>query len=212
MAKAKKNTHGITKEMCRMITPEFRVSYPHMFKPQAPEGSKPKYSVTMLFPKDAKIAGTTVDGEATTLNKIISNAKTMEFGAKENWPDDLKSCVIDGDLPKYQKNEGYAGHWVVKATSNEDAKPGLVDEEMTPITNPADFYPGCYARAYVYARVWEHTTGGSGVQLILDHVQKLRDGKNFGGKAPVDQVFKSVGKKSRHTEDEDESDEAEQQF
>lgn len=211
MAAQKKNSHGITKEMCQMITPEFRVSFPHLYKAQAPKPTdKPKYSVTMLFPKDKKIVGETVEGEKVSLLQIIKNAKIKEFGAEENWPDDLESPVIDGDQAKFTDKkskhykEGYAGHWVIKATSNEESKPGLVDEEMIPISNQADFYPGCYARAYVFARVWEYM-GKQGVQFIVDHVQKLRDGKSFGGKKPIDQVFKP-----HVSEDETDADESEE--
>lgn len=176
-----------------MITPKFRVSYPHVFKAQAVKPTdKPKYSITMLFPKDKELMGTTVDGKPVSLKDVIRNAKIAEFGSKENWPEGLESPVINGDDPKYADKEGYKGHWVIKASTNEDQKPGVVDEEMVPITDQAKFYPGCYARAFVYAYVWEYM-GKQGVGFILDHVQKLGDGKSFGGKKPVEQVFSPVG-------------------
>lgn len=199
---AKKKSVKVDKDLCRIITPEFRVSYPHLFEPQTPKpGDKPKFSVTMMFPKKKKNAageeidtleGQTVTGEKRTMKEVIRNAKIAEFGPKENWPDGLLSPVTDGDDPKFAGKDGYAGHWIIKATTNENQRPSVVDEEMLPIVEPADIYPGCYARAYVYARVWEYM-GKQGVQFILDHVQKLRDGKSFGGKKPVDQVFSPVG-------------------
>lgn len=204
------------KDLCRMVTPKFRVSYPHVFKPQQVKPTdKPKYSITMLYPKDSDLMGHVLGSdEERSLKDVIRNAKIAEFGPKKNWPEDLESPVIDGDVPdkKGEIKEGYAGHWVIKATTNEDSRPGVVDEEGIPIS-PEDgatqFYPGCYARAYVYARVWEYM-GKQGVQFILDHVQKLGDGKSFGGKKPVDQVFgptgASKGKKSKPADDDDEED------
>lgn len=191
---------------CRMITPEFRVSYPHMFKAQAPKaGDKPKYSITMLVPKNSDLTGSTLNGAAIKLPTLIVNAKNVEFGQKENWPKDLESPVIDGDLPKFADKEGYKGHWVIKATSMEDAKPGLVDANMVPITDQSKFYPGCYARAYVFARVWYYPDKNKpmkkGVQFILDHVQKTRDGQSFGGKKPVEQVFQPIGGGAQEEED-----------
>lgn len=205
---AKTKVEKKDKDLCRMITPEFRVSYPHVFKPQSPKATdKKKYSITMLFKKDTELMGSSPDGKPRSLKRIIKNAKLAEFGAEENWPDGLASPIIDGDSPQYRDKPGYKGHWVLKATSSEDQRPGVVDQEMTPITEPAQLYPGCYARAYVYARVWEYM-GKKGVQLILDHVQKLRDGKAFGGKKPVEQVFSPVPMGGQ----EDDADEAEENF
>lgn len=185
------------KDKCRMITPEFRVSYPHVFKAQAPKpGDKPKFSVTMLFPKNIELMGLDTEGKPIGLKQVITNAKLAEFGPKENWPKDLESPVTDGDDPKHADKEGYKGSWVIKASANENARPGVVDEDAVPITDQAKFYPGCYARAYVYAYVWFYPDRQKpmkkGVGFILDHVQKTRDGKSFGGKKPVEQVFSPV--------------------
>ncbi len=210
MAKQTKGTQGLT---TRMITPEFRLSFPHLFKAQAPKPTdKPKFSVTMLYPKGTDMMGCTLATDSTpsvpiSLKQVILNAKLSEWGSKENWPDDLQSPVRDGDDPKFHKDgekPGYKGHWVIKATSNAESRPGVVDSTGTPITEPADIYPGCYCRAYVYARVWEYM-GKEGVQFILDHVQKTRDGKSFGGKKPVEQVFGPIGTGSTDSEIEDDS-------
>lgn len=179
-ANAKKK---VNRDKCRVLTPEFRVSYPHVFKPQAPkQGDKLKYSVTMMFPKNSDLS---------SLKEAMKQAKIAQWGAKENWPANLESPVNDGDDPKYAKNEGYKGHWIIKANSNEDQKPSVVDQNIEPIIDQAKFYPGCYARAYLLAYGWEYM-GKNGVSFILDHVQKTRDGKAFGGKKPADQVFTPV--------------------
>lgn len=182
------------REKCRLITPEFRVSYPHVFKPQAvKKGDKPKYSVTMLFAKDSDLS---------VIKKAIKQAKINEFGADESeWPEDLENPIKDGDSKKHKDKEGHAGHWIIKAASNEDKKPGVVDEKVEAIIDSKDFYPGCYARASVYAYVWEYM-GKQGVGFILDHVQKTRDGKSFGGKKPAEEVFSPV----QGVDDEDDSD------
>lgn len=177
-----------TNDKQRILTPEFRVSYPHIFKPSGMKGSDPsthKYSVTMLFPKDSDL---------TSIKEAIKAAKIARFGSKENWPEDIKSAIVDGDAAKYADNEGYEGHWAIKASTSQDQKPGIVDENVKVIIDPSKFYAGCYARAYIYVYVWEFPKGSGrfGVGFILDHVQKLRDGKNFGGKKSADQVFQPV--------------------
>lgn len=206
MATAKK-TSSADKEKCRMITPEFRVSYPHVFKAQAPKSSdKKKYSITMLFPKNSDLMGSYLGGDPVSIKDVIKLAKIAKFGPKENWPADLESPVTDGDDPKHADKEGYKGHWVIKASTSEENKPGVVDENSVPITDPGSFYPGCYARAYVYAYAWEYMKK-QGVGFILDHVQKTRDGKSFGGKKPVEQIFAPLGTGSQSNNSSEDNDE-----
>lgn len=166
----------------RIITPEFRVSYPHLIKANAFGGGKPKFSVTMLYPKK---------GDLTVLKNAIRAAKIEKFGSKENWPADIASPVQDGDAPSKPGKEertGYAGHWVIKATANEDSRPTVVDENAQTVMDAKVIYPGCYARAAIFARVWEFPVGSGrfGVQLILNGVQKTRDGETFSTRKPVE--------------------------
>lgn len=185
------------RDLQRVTTPVFRVSFPHVFKPSAMKGGEPKYSVTMLFKKSQDLAG---------LKRAMKNAKIAEFGSKENWPERLDSPVSDGD--EFPDREGYAGHWIVKATTGADYKPTVVDEDVEEILNPGDFYPGCYAKAQIYARVW--TFGKKqGVHFILDMVQKVKDGKPFGGKKAAKDVFAPIG---RDEDDDDSSEDDDSDF
>lgn len=176
------------RELCTLLTPEFRVSYEHIWKAQSPKPTDAKkYSITMLFPKDTDL---------TKVKEVIRQAKIAEFGPnKEDWPDDLQSPVSDGDKHKDKETgeikPGYKGHWVIKATSNEDQKPTVFDENGEEMIDQKKFYSGCYARASVFARVWEYM-GKQGVHFILDGAQKLRDGEPFGGKRDLSGVFTPV--------------------
>lgn len=176
------------KDACRLLTPQFRVSFPHVFKPSVMKGTNnpPKYSVTMLFPKDSNIK---------PLQEVIKQAKIAKFGPNKNdWPEGIASPVDDGDDPKHAKKEGYAGHWVLKASTGADQRPGVFDEKVQEIVDPSRFYPGCYAKAYVYAYVWEFPKGSGrfGVSFILDHVQKVADGKSFSSKKAGTEIFAPV--------------------
>ena len=172
-----------TNDARKLVTPEFRVSYPHLFKPNAIKGGKPKYSVSMLFPKSADLS---------SIKLAIKHAKIDKWGPNKNeWPEDLQSPVDDGDSPKHEERDGYKGHWVIKASTNEEYRPEVVGPDAQPILNASEFYPGCYARAYVFAYAWEYM-GKNGVSFILDHVQKTRDGKPFGGKRSASDVFTPI--------------------
>lgn len=181
------------KDLCKIITPEFRVSYPHVFKPmQLKPTDKAKYSITMLFPKNVELLGIIppgCEGAGTPrlLNDVIKNAKRAQW-PDGKYPANLASPVIDGDDPRFADKDGYKGHWVIKATTNEEQQPQVVDATMVKIQNAGEFYPGCYARAAVFAYAWEYM-GKTGIGFILDHVQKLRDGKPFGGKKSAENTF-----------------------
>lgn len=176
----------INKDTQKVVTPQFRVSYPHLFKPSGMAGTpKKEYSVVMLFPKDADL---------TILKNAMAAAKESKWGKKENWKK-CESPVKDGDNAKYAGKEGYAGHYAIRAATGEDYAPGVIDyrgkEKGQPITNPAIVYPGCFARAQVLAVVWEFpvNSGKFGIKFILDNVQKLKDGTSFGGRKAAGDVF-----------------------
>lgn len=169
-----------SKEKLKIITPEFRVAFPHIFKPSSINDSKLKYSIVMLFQKDQDLK---------TVLAAMREAKTIAFGPdKDKWPKTVESPFSNGDDEKFAKYQGYQGHWAVKASSGEDYRPGIVDRNNQEIINPADFYPGCYARAQIYAHYWK-IPGKQGIMFILENIQKLRDGEPFGGKKPANQVF-----------------------
>lgn len=203
-----KKVSAADREKCRILTPEFRVSFPHVFKAQAMPGTKndPKYSITMLFPKDEDLG---------VIKAAIKQAKINAFGPnKDDWPEDIQSPVGDGDgkagINKKTKErlEGYADHWVIKASTSEDQKPSVVDYPgCNEIIEPSKFYSGCYARASVFAYVWEFPkdSGEYGVGFILDHVQKLREGPSFAGKKSAEAVFKPHSKAGDDDDADDDS-------
>ncbi len=187
MSAAKRKVSADDKKKCRLEpTPTFRVSYPHLFKPQQLKPTdKPKYSVVGLFSKKS---------DMSWLKRVINQAKVNAFGPdKDEWPE-FESPVIDGDDKKYKDNDGYKGNWAIKFSANAElGTPGVVDERNRVIEakDAAKFYPGCYAHAIAFAYVWEYM-GRHGVGFILDHVQKVRDGDAFGGRKPIGQAFQPL--------------------
>lgn len=167
---------------CRFLTPEFRVSYPHVFKAKPYRGKgNPKFSLVMLFPKKTDLKA---------IKEAMKEAKIAKFGPdQKKWPKDLVTPVKDGDDEEVSKGkEGYAGHWVISATAYEDRKPLVVDPDKQEILNPADFYPGCYARAQLFCSVWD-TGKEMGIKFSLNAVQKTREGKPLSMQKDPDAIF-----------------------
>lgn len=172
--------------MTKVMTPEFRVSFPDLFVPRAmEEGKEPMYSVTMLFPKGADL---------TVLKDAAKAAGVEKWGPDQaKWPKGLKLPFKDQGEKDY---DGYeAGATFVRASSKQ--KPGLVDQSVQPIIDQSEFYAGCYARATINAFAWEHVKDGKvlsrGISFGLQNVQKLRDGEPFGGRSNPTDDFQPVG-------------------
>lgn len=183
-AAATSKSSAIDKKKC--LTHEFRVSFPHIFKPNSFEDQEPKYQITMLFPKNVDLSKP-AGGQKNSLKQAAFNAAVEKWGPREKWPKGLRMPFRDGD--EKSDTQGYAGHIFVAASSK--TQPGLVDQGLRPILNERDFYAGCYARAELIAFAYD-TKGNRGVAFSLQNVQKLRDGDPFSGRKKAEDVFDAV--------------------
>lgn len=173
MAKA-----DISKKKC--WTPEFKVSFPKVFRPESMDDNKePRYGITMLFKKSTDLK---------ELKRAANNAIIETYGALDKVPKKFKMPFRDGS--EKEDIEGYEGMIFVTATSKK--KPGVVDyPDCNPITEDSEeFYPGCYARATLIAFTYD-VNGNKGVSFALQNVQKLRDGKLLSGKRNAEDEFRS---------------------
>jgi Enterobacter phage Enc34, ssDNA-binding protein len=167
-------------EAKKAMTPEFRVSFPHVFEAHTGfEGQQAKFSIVALFPKNVDLSG---------LKKAVFNAAVEKFGPKEKWPKNLRLPFRDGD----EKSDlsGYEGTTYITASSMQ--RPGVVNQKLEPLTKDDNqFYAGCYARATLIAFAYDKA-GNKGVSFSLQNVQKLRDGDPFSGRRKAEEEFDSV--------------------
>lgn len=172
-------------EKKKCLTPEFRVSFPHVFEKHSGfEGQEEKYSVVMLFDKKTDLK---------ELKRAAFNAAIEKWGVKEKWPKNLKMPFRNGD----DKSDlsGYAGTTFVTASSKQ--KPQVVgnkkvDGQFPQLTKEDEsFYPGCYARATLIAFAYDKA-GNKGISFSLQNLQKLRDGDAFSGRKKADDEFTDV--------------------
>jgi len=154
----------------RITTPEFRVSFPAVFKPQD-FGNQDKYGLVMLFPKGADIS-------------ILKQA--AEKVAKERWPEGMPAGLKTPFNDQAKKDyDGYeAGATYISVRSNR--RPGLIDADYQEITSTDDFYAGCWAKATVVASAYD-SNGSKGVTFYLNNIMKVRDDKRLdGGKSALE--------------------------
>jgi hypothetical protein len=173
-----------TKKAENIMTPEFRVSYPSVFKAKLNELSKKmEFSLVALFKK-----GENLDA----LKKEAERAVIARWGSdKTKWPKNLRSPFRDQGE---RESDGYeAGAVFMNLKSSQ--RPGLVDGGNNDIINETDFYAGCYARATLraYAYPKPGVTGQTpGVAFGLQNIQKLRDGESLSGRMKAQDEFEPV--------------------
>lgn len=191
------------KAATKVLTPEFRTSFPQVYEPKSFNGSKKKYSVVMLFDKET--------ADLTQMKKAAQAAAIARWGSKEKIPKGCKWPFKDGDEKSHIA--GYEGMTVVSASSLQ--APDVVggkkgkDGRFPKITEASgDFYAGCYARATLVAFAYpkEGVKGiAPGVSFALQNIQKLRDGEQFSGRKDAEDEFDDVEDDSENEENYSES-------
>lgn len=175
----------------QVLTPEFRVSYPKVFKAERNDlNGQDEYSVVALFPLGADLS---------KLKAAVKAAAEKKWGADpKKWPKNIRSPFRDQGEREKEDDDGnkYMPDGYVKGAVFVNFKslkrPGLVNAKCEDIIDETDFYGGCYARAQVNANAYDKK-GNAGVSLHLNHIQKLRDGQSFGaGTRNPSDVFSPV--------------------
>jgi hypothetical protein len=167
----------------QVLTPVFRVSFPAVFEAKAFDGGPAKFSVSAvwdpaLFTQKEKALWDAMVG-------LCDEVSLERFKKKMgDLPGNFKKAIRDGaekaDLAGY-------GEGKLFANLSSKMKPGIVDLSGVPVTNPDDFYPGCYARAYVTAYAYDNK--GKGVAMGLQNLQFVRDGERLDARTDAAAAF-----------------------
>lgn len=166
------------KDPRKVLTPEFRVSFPNVFRPTAmTDGQPKKYSIVMLFPKSADLR---------ELKRIARQAALEKWPDKTKRPENIRIPFRDGNEKQV---DGYKDVIFCSATSMQ--RPGLVDAQLKDIVDPTEFYAGCWARATVTAFAYDRA-GNRGIAFGLQNIQKLRDDDAFSGRSKAEDDFEPV--------------------
>ena len=163
----------------KVVTGMVRLSYAHLHEPHAIEGNEPKYSVSLIIPKDDK----------DTLKAIKEAIEEAKESSKHLWngkiPPNLKNPLRDGDEER-PDDDVYSNAYFINANSKR--QPELVDLKGNKGLGTDEVYSGCYARVSInffgYA-----AAGNKGVGCGLGNVQKLDDGERLGGGSSASQDF-----------------------
>ena len=164
----------------KVVTGVVRLSYEHVWEPVSVNGSKPKYSVSLIIPKsDIKTIA--------AINQAIDNAirdGAAKFGGKIPPKGALKLPLRDGDTER--DDEAYRDAFFINA--NSTTAPQIVDRAVQPILDRSEVYSGCYARVSIHFFAF-NSNGNKGIACGLGNIQKVRDGEPLGGKTSAADDF-----------------------
>lgn len=164
-----------------------RWSYANVWDAKSINGGAPKYSVSLIIPKD----------DAATVNKIKAaiqaayeegESKLKGIGKTVPPLKSIKTPLRDGDLER-PDDAAYANSYFINA--NSSTAPGIVDEDRQPILERSEVYSGVYGRASVNFYAF-NTNGNKGIACGLNNLQKIRDGEPLGGKSRAEDDFASA--------------------
>ena len=162
---------------------ETRFSYVHAWEPVAIEGSTPKYSVSLLIPKDDI---RTIERIKAAIKVAYEAGESKLRGANGKVPplEAIKKPLRDGDIER--DDEAYKDHYFLNA--NSTTQPGIVDGSCQPILDRNELYSGCYGRASITFYAYSNN-GSKGIACGLNHIQVLRKGEPLGGRSSAEADF-----------------------
>ena len=171
-----------------------RLSYAHLFTPQAPnDQAEPKFSATILIPKtdtdtiqriQAAIQAAVQDGvDRRVFKQAIDPAQTKYPPLRDG-----DSMTDSGEA----RGAEFAGHWFIAAKAPAKRRPFVVDGALQPIIDESDIYSGAYCNFAIQFYAYENS-GNKGISASLVGVQKARDGERLGGPAlEASDVFSAI--------------------
>ena len=160
-------------EATKVVTGVVRLSYANVWEPVSIKGGTPKFSVSLIIPKDDE---KTLAAINAAIDAAIQDG-VSKFGGKIPNRAALKLPLRDGDIER--DDEAYRGSYFVNA--NSTTAPQIVDRAVQPILDRGEVYSGCYARVSINFYAF-NTNGNRGVACGLGNIQKVKDGDPLSGK------------------------------
>lgn len=172
----------------KIVTPTFRLSYPHLFEKHYNElGKRDQFDIVMLFDKKNKT-------ELKAMYDLMAAVAKFRFGPNTKG---LMNPIKDGDTAVNstgqlikEKNPSYEGMMVLSSWSKN--QPGVVDHKNQIILDHDEVYGGCFCRAQLNCYAYE-AGANRGISFGLLHVQKVKDGEPFGSRTKPEDAFAPVG-------------------
>lgn len=159
----------------KVITGEVRFSYATVWDPKSINGGKPKFSVSLIIPKNDV---ETVKKIEASIQAAYDEGQGKLKGSNKSAPplNAIKTPLRDGDIER-PDDEAYANVHFLNA--NSATAPGIVDANRKEISSRSEVYSGVYGKASIIFYAF-NSNGNKGIACGLNNLQKLRDGNRSG--------------------------------
>lgn len=191
------------KEQCKVVTKwPVHFHYVSVFEPaimKAKNGqvvnSEPKYKAEIRIPKENTALVAQIQAGVNAAKEV---GKITKWGGKIPYIEPKKNGLRDGDVEK-PNDPSYKGMWFMQASNKN--KPAIVSQEreeftgkLKPITDPVDFYSGCWG--LISLSFFPYSTGGDGIGVSLQNIMKTKPPTGYNddrvaGGASADEDFAS---------------------
>ena len=161
-----------------------RWSYANVWQAKSINGGTPKYSVSLIIPKnDTK----TVTAVKNAIQAAYEEGQSKLKGSSKSVPalTAIKTPLRDGDAER-PDDEAYKDSYFINA--NSATAPGIVDAARNPIIEHSEVYSGVYGRASINFYAF-NSNGNRGIACGLNNLQKISDGEPLGGKTRAEDDF-----------------------
>lgn len=166
----------------KVMLSNVRVRFPNVHEPKAMEGSKPRYSASLLLDPKADAA------QIAKLKEAIKAAAKSKWAAKADTTLKAleaadKTCLHNGDAKA--DYDGFAGNLYVSASAQATSAPSVLDRDKSPLSPTSGKpYDGCYVNASI--SIWaQDNQYGKRVNATLRGIQFAKDGEPFSGSRPA---------------------------
>lgn len=183
----------------RLTTATGIACFEHVWEPHAmEEGKDKKYSIVLCWtPESVKTTENPKGDMKLALKELKAKciaAATEKFTDKV-WrglheKGKFRFPWRDGDEYE-QYDEPFTKPNAIFAQFQSNSPPGVVDRRAKPITDRSELYSGCLVRV-TYACWAYDSNGNKGVTLLLNNVQKVKDGTRLSGKPSAEDDFEGI--------------------
>lgn len=167
----------------KFTTGKCRLSYAHIFKTHSQEGGAPKYSCSLLIPKDDQ---KTLPRLRKAISQMLADPTNHQKWGTKNTAS-LKLPLRDGDSER-PDDGNYKGMMFLNASANPDYPPKVVSLDRVPIADPSEVYSGCWVQAVLDFFAY-NSHGNRGIGVGLRAIRKVKDDKPFTSSDVSDSDF-----------------------
>lgn len=181
-------------EKSRIITPIWRLSFPHFITPQAsqtPGGTAKFGNMAVFSPKEFDDAD---KKRWADMLRIMNEASLKKFQlAYKDLPGNYKKPLHRGD----EKSKYGFTKDMLFCNITSKLRPGFVKKDgRTKVTLESEieaiFYPGCYCRASVNAFGY-NKNGGVGIAFGVNNIMFAKHGERLDNRIEADEEFADLG-------------------